>query len=225
MKKFHYFLLATALWCSACNSNQRQQEDFDTITLQDVAQKKAKQAIDSALKATDSIKRANPDTLQLLANEILKVLQDKNYLAFSRYFHPNKGVIFSPYGFIDTEKSKKLLANDFVESIEKNWTLTWGVFDGTGEPMQLKVVPYIQKFVYNANYLKAEKVATDEQLGKGNSPNNIAKIFPDAHFVEYYFSGFDKQYNGMDWSSLRLVFEKLDGKMYLVAIVHDQWTS
>jgi hypothetical protein len=37
-------------------------------------------------------------------------------------------------------------------------------------------------------------------------------------------SGFDPEYEGMDWRSLRLVFEKKNDIWYLVGIIHDQWT-
>ena len=43
-----------------------------------------------------------------------------------------------------------------------------------------------------------------------------------------HFPGFDKKYGGMDWESLRLVFEDatLGGgtELMLVGIVHAQWT-
>jgi hypothetical protein len=42
--------------------------------------------------------------------------------------------------------------------------------------------------------------------------------------IEYYFSGFDPQYGGMDWRSLRLVFIKDSNNWYLAAIVHGEWT-
>jgi hypothetical protein len=42
--------------------------------------------------------------------------------------------------------------------------------------------------------------------------------------VEYHFSGFDKKFEGMDWASLKLVFENSNNEWYLVGIVHDQWT-
>jgi hypothetical protein len=42
--------------------------------------------------------------------------------------------------------------------------------------------------------------------------------------MEYHFSGFEAQYEGMDWESLRLVFIQEDSTWYLVGIVHDEWT-
>ena len=46
--------------------------------------------------------------------------------------------------------------------------------------------------------------------------------------MEAHFPGFDKKFGGMDWESLRLVFEEVatDGgsELMLVGIVHDEWT-
>jgi len=133
-------------------------------------------------------------------------------------------VVFSPYGFIDTVGSKRLSSADFLTAIRKNWILTWGSFDGTGEPIKLTVAAYLQKFVYNADFLNAEAESYNQVMKQGNSVNNLREIFPNAQFVEYHFSGFDPKYKGMDWTSLRLVFEKENDDYYLVAIVHDQWT-
>jgi len=129
-----------------------------------------------------------------------------------------------PYGFIDTAKHKKLSREDFLEAINKKWVLTWGSYDGTGEPIKLTVNQYLAKFVYNADYLNAEADAFDTVINQGNSINNIQKIYPNHHFIDYHFSGFEQQSKGMDWTSLRMVFTKEDGQYFIVAIIHDQWT-
>jgi hypothetical protein len=61
-------------------------------------------------------------------------------------------------------------------------------------------------------------------IGKGNTLENIHEVYPDGVFVEFHFTGFNEQYDGMDWKSLRLVFEQDGGSWRLVGIVHDQWT-
>ena len=53
----------------------------------------------------------------------------------------------------------------------------------------------------------------------------MAKILPGrAMVVEYHFPGFDPQYGGLDWASLRLVFQEFEGRWVLVGIIHDEWT-
>jgi hypothetical protein len=56
-----------------------------------------------------------------------------------------------------------------------------------------------------------------------NSLNNLKAIYPKGDFTENYIKGSEANAE-MDWKSLRLVFEELHGKYFLVAVVNDQWT-
>jgi hypothetical protein len=163
------------------------------------------------------------DSIKATGRQVLIFLKEKNYNELSKYFS-NEGVRFSPYGYIDTLTAKKLTSTDFLTAISKNWVLTWGAADGTGDPIKLSVKAYLNRFVYNADYLSAEAVGYDEILKTGNSKHNHEQLYPKHHFIDYHFSGFDQKLEGMDWATLRLVFEKQDGQYFLVAIVHDQWT-
>lgn len=174
------------------------------------------------VNAVDSV--ADEGTLTTIATEILTTLKTKDYTAFASYFHPTEGVVFSPYGFIDTKTAKKLSKASFLKLVTENSSLIWGNYDGTGDVIKLTAPQYLEKFVYNADYLHAEKTGYDQIIGKGNSLNNLNEIFPKHPFIEYYFSGFDKKYGGLDWTSLRLVFKLHQSNYYLVAVIHDQWT-
>lgn len=175
------------------------------------------------VNAVDSV--ADEGTLTTIATEILTTLKTKDYTAFAAYFHPTEGVVFSPYGFIDTKTTKKLSKASFLNLLEERGSINWGNYDGTGDAIKLTAQQYLEKFVYNADYLHAEKTGYDQIIGKGNSPNNLNDIFPKHPFIEYHFSGFDKKYDGMDWTSLRLVFKQYQSNYYLVAVIHDQWTT
>ncbi|RYD73278.1 MAG: hypothetical protein EOP55_17325 [Sphingobacteriales bacterium] len=168
-------------------------------------------------------KKSQKDSINAVAVKALKALKENNYQAFASCFHPIDGVRFSPYGFIDPTH-KHVLAKDFLEAIDKNWTLTWGHFDGSGEAIKMKVKPYIERFVYNADYLNADRKSFDEFIGQGNTINNLKESYPKLHFTEYYFKGNNEKYKGLDWNSLRFVFKKHEQAYYLVAVIHDQWT-
>lgn len=113
----------------------------------------------------------------------------------------------------------------FLKLVEEKGSVIWGNYDGSGDVIRLTAQQYLEKFVYNADYLHAEKIGYDQIIGKGNSLNNLNEIFPKHPFIEYHFSGFDKKYSGMDWTSLRLVFKQYQSNYYLVAVIHDQWTT
>jgi hypothetical protein len=161
-----------------------------------------------------------------LAKQVLTVLKDKDYESFARFIHPVEGVRFSPYGYIDTAADKVFSAGAFLDELSKKpqTRIIWGQYDGTGEPIVLTIDDYFKKFVYNADFLNAPQSSLNEMIGSGNSLNNLTTIYKDCDFTEHHFPGFNKKYNGMDWRSLRIVFKEYNNKIYLVGIVHDQWT-
>lgn len=83
---------------------------------------------------------------------------------------------------------------------------------------------YFDRFLFSADFSNPEEMAVNEQIGRGNTINNIAEFFPGSTFIEYHFSGFEEEYGGMDWVSLRLVFVQEGGQWYLVGLVNDRWT-
>ncbi|MCX2432106.1 hypothetical protein [Pedobacter sp. GR22-10] len=198
------FIIVAAVWLLVSCSQNKQPEDHNKVA------------------KTRPVK-SQRDTIEAVALSALKALKNKDYTAFASHFHPVDGVRFSPYGFID-QTHKHVLAKDFLEAIDKNWTLTWGHFDGSGEAIKMKVKPYLEHFIYDADYLNADKKSYDTIIGQGNTINNLKESYPQLHFTEYYFKGTDEKYKGLDWKSLRFVFKKQGSTYYIVAVIHDQWT-
>jgi hypothetical protein len=205
------FLIAMLITLSGCGNNKQETKQ----TTKDSIQTTTPSSVTNGLSQQDSIKATG--------RQVLVFLRDNNFAELKKYFS-NEGVRFSPYDYIDTDKTKKLTPDDFLTAIDKKWILTWGNYDGIGDPIKLTVKDYLKKFAYNADYLSAEAVGYDEVMKEGNSLNNLKEIYPNHHFIDYHFSGFDQKLNGMDWTSLRLVFEKQNGEYFLVALIHGQWT-
>jgi hypothetical protein len=194
----------------SCNNNSKQKNNHKPVS-----------TTDTITKAPGII---NKDSLLVsTGQEILLLLKNKQYDKLVKYFAPEDSVHFSPYGFIGSGE-QTLNAKDFIADLSSNKKIHWGTYDGSGEPIELSLKQYIEKFVYNADFLNAEKTGIDKFIGSGNSLNNLKTIYPDTRFIEYHFPGFDKKYGGMDWTSLRLVFKEIDNYFYLQAFVHDQWT-
>ncbi|HJS55863.1 MAG TPA: hypothetical protein VJ765_15020, partial [Chitinophagaceae bacterium] len=94
----------------------------------------------------------------------------------------------------------------------------------TGDPIRMTLNNYMQRFVYDVDFVKPEKRSVNDFIAAGNSLNNLLSVYENCDFTESYFSGFEKKYEGMDWKSLRLVFKERNGRFLLVGIVHDEWT-
>lgn len=164
-----------------------------------------------------------PMNLVAHSHNVLLAIASKDFHSLSGFVHPEKGVRFSMYAYIHDEylvaTPEQLSDEKFLDSIQH-----WGEIDASGEPIDLPIEKYFEQWVYDVDYLTADTLAVNEFIGFGNSLNNLESVYPNADFVEYHFSGFDPEFDGMDWRSLRLVYELLDNKYYLVAIVNDRWT-
>ncbi len=161
----------------------------------------------------DDIYPANTNlSLEQISTQVISLLKNNDFATLSQYVHPQKGLRFSPYPYIsDTDR---LLGRDAIYTIlNDNSVYSWGVFDGSGEPINLTFPGYYARFIYSADFANAAQVAYNQAIGSGNSINNISDFYPGAEFVEYHFPGFDAKYEGMDWQSLRLVFMQENGAL------------
>lgn len=161
------------------------------------------------------------------ARMILGLMKAKDYKSLAEHFHPDEGVLFAPYGFIDTAGNRRFSRASFLALVSDSTgkPLNWGSYDGSGLPIELTWPDYASKFVYNADFLNAPEFSVNSLKSRGNSVNNIDQVFSGHQYTESYFPGFDEKNAGLDWASLRLVFKQKDGRLYLVGVVHDQWTS
>jgi len=213
----------------ACKNKSKNESKAETTTAGSI------QPVDHKTDSLSKIKNFQ-DSIQLVQRKdsillrttqnILTLLKNKNYSAFANYIHPVEGIRFSPYGFIDTVHDIKLTKQKFINEAGKSVQdmIIWGEFDGTGDPIKMTLNNYMQRFIYDVDFVKPEKRSVNKFIGAGNSLNNLEMVYKNCDFTESNFSGFDKKYEGMDWRSLRLVFKVRDRKFFLVGIVHDEWT-
>jgi len=179
----------------------------------------------NACKQSQTVKVDNStNTIRKQSQIIIEQLDSKNYSALIDFIHPQKGLYFSPYTYVQKDRYPHVSKGDYRSFIKPDSLIYWGEQDGTGDSILLNFHNYSDKYIYRAKYLEAEHFSIDSIMGKGNTINNIKSIFPNATIVEYHFPGLEPKYQGMDWCSLRLVFEEFEQKFYLVAIVNDQWT-
>lgn len=219
-------LMATVLAVSACSMIQ-----FDSPEIK-VIEKPADESPDtqnSDLNEKGEVLQADTEEhiktiIEKRALEVLGYIRDYDLENLSMAVHPEKGVRFTPYGYVDVDKDL-LFNQDEIKGFASDSTkYLWGSYDGTGDPIELTFKDYWKRFIYDEDFVNAKETGYNKRLGQGNSLDNSAKVYKNAIIVEYHFPGFDPQYEGMDWRSLRLVFEKSGDTWYLIGIIHDQWT-
>jgi hypothetical protein len=167
-----------------------------------------------------------PEAIAARAGQAIMALKERDLAELSGLVHPDKGVRFSPYTYVRASVNGDVVLT--AAQVAGLWNdpmiYRWGVYDGSGEPIDLAFREYFGQFVYDVDFARPDVIGFDETVGQGNTINNIAEVYPEAVVVEYHFEGFDPQYAGMDWRSLRLIFEESRGTWYLVGIAHDEWT-
>lgn len=153
---------------------------------------------------------------------VIKLIKNRDISTLSKYAHPKKGIMFSPYSDLKNNDNQIIEKKELVKIYEKNEELVWGEYDGTGVRILLTFDNYFDRFIYDEDFIEYEP-NYDSIMGTGNTIENMNSVFPYARSVEYYTPG-TEEYAYMDWKSLRLLYEIYRGKYYLVAVVHNEWT-
>lgn len=168
-----------------------------------------------------------PDEAQPVIEEragaVLTALANKDLAGLAQYVDPVNGVRFSPYAFVD-DTDLVFMPDQLAALPGSTEVYEWGSFDGSGEPIRLTYDDYDKRFVYSLDFAHAKQVGYNLVIGSGNTINNAAEYYPGSIIVEHFDPGYDPDYSGLKWQSLRLVFQERDSVWYLVGIIHDQWT-
>lgn len=171
-----------------------------------------------------SVNQVSSNNIISKAIDIIELIKDQDMNGLSQYIHPTLGVRFTPYFYVDTQTDQVFTSSQVVDLMQNTQVLKWGVYDGSGEPIDLKFSDYYDKFIYDQDFANPEIIGNNVAIGRGNTIDNVNAAYPNGHFIEFHFSQIDPQYEGIDWESLRLVFEEHNNIWYLVGIIHGQWT-
>ena len=159
-----------------------------------------------------------------VAVDVALDLKNQDMESLSKYLSNEKGLIIAPYSNIDLTTVHKFTIDEVKGLNDHANSIVWGIYDGSGAPIELNFQDYYKKFIFDLDFTNPNIIGVNEIIGKGNTINNLKEVFPGSESVEFYFKGVDAKYEGLDWRSLRLGFEKIDDKYYLIYIAHDQWT-
>lgn len=161
--------------------------------------------------------------VEKIAEQVIHSLRDQDFVTLAKLSHP-AGVTFSPYANVNRTKDITLCAQRLSEGFTNQRIYEWGSFDGSGQRITMDFEAYYKRFVYSEDFAKAPFVGYNESISFGNTLNNASMAYPDAVMVEYHYDGFNPEYTGMDWRSLRLVFQQENGNWLLAGVVNDEWT-
>lgn len=169
--------------------------------------------------------------LSTAADTVLAAMSAGDFAALSACADAD-GVTFSPYSYVDFDRNLTFSPEQLAAFGTDETLYTWGSFDGSGDPIEKTCMDYWTRFVWNQDYSKAPTKTVNGIAGRGSSIENVDEAYPHSDtpteggfsYIEYYYPGFDEQFEGMDWCSLKLVFVLRDGAWRLRGIIHSEWT-
>ncbi len=157
------------------------------------------------------------------ALQAIELIQNKDWEGLAAMVHPEAGVRFTAYPYIELEKDLVFTAEQVAGFGTDSTKHNWGHYDGSGDPIQLTFGEYYERFIYDADFANAPLIGRDRIIGTGNAIDNVQEAYPNGRFVEFYFPG-TEMHDGIDWRSLKLVFEQQGDTWYLVGVIHGEWT-
>ena len=174
-------------------------------------------------KKTIPIDEAESADLVMLSYTVLEYIKDDDFVALSHVIHPHYGVVISPYATINLTTDRHFNAEQIAVLDTDTNIYVWGVYNGSGEPIELTPVDYFAGFIPAAEHLKAPVIGINQIVRSGNALENISEVFPNAQFVDFHIPVGESAAE-FDRSSLRLGFEEYDGYLRLVFIIYSKWT-
>lgn len=72
-----------------------------------------------------------------VANMVMQALSTKDAEKLAQYVHPVKGVRFTPYTYVDTERDLVFTPNEIRNFFNNQQRYLWGYYDGSGEEIML----------------------------------------------------------------------------------------
>lgn len=228
-KKSLYLILVIALSititaCGANNGDQDIQEELEAKNSIISSLEEENRQLEERISQLEAGQITNEDNLLAKAIGIMELVEQKDFENLSKNVHPSLGVRFSPYDYINLENDRVFSAAEVADLANNDTEYTWGSYDGSGDPINLSFQAYYDRFIYNNDFANPQIIGNNVSIGQGNTINNIEEAYANGQFVEFHFEGLEEEYAGMDWNSLKLVFEEHEGNWYIVGVVHGEWT-
>jgi hypothetical protein len=171
--------------------------------------------------------RSEPATLApsplTVAGGVLEAVQEQDGERLAALAHPELGVRFSPYAYVDVAQDRVLDRSELATLWQDQRIHAWGSFDGSGEPIRMTAAQYVGRFVMSRDFTEASVITVNGRRARGNTADNSAEVYPRGTVVEFYAEPAEGRPE-TDWAALRLVLEQHAGKWQLVGVIHDEWT-
>jgi hypothetical protein len=158
-----------------------------------------------------------------MSRRVFYSLRDNQTYTLSQFVHPQRGIRFSPYVFLETKAGRVWSRSEIARAKQNRQSYNWGQRDGLEENIQLTWDGFRREFLVPRDFSRGT-LTIQATRSRGNTINNLKQVYPDAVLAEFYLPG-SRKYGGMDWNGLWLVWRPVKSRWYLAALVSDRWTT
>lgn len=162
--------------------------------------------------------------LKKMTDGIVHALKVGKYSDLALYIHPQEGVRVSLEAFVNKEKNLVLHTADLA-SLDSTKKYNWGTYDAVEEDIMLTIPAFVRQFEYAFGYfLTNEKTQynLNKSVTHGATVNNLAEVYPNCDYTEYYVDSFAKDPEVDLWIAMRMVYKKEGDNYYLVGLIVDR---
>src|SRR5690606_37851918 len=98
-------------------------------------------------------------TISDIADALLHALAEKDMGSVKQFVHPEQGVRFSPYSFVDVEHHIVMMPEDVEQFFQDDTEYQWGIYDGKGDPIIMNPADYYNEFIFDLDFRHADEVS------------------------------------------------------------------
>ena len=105
-----------------------------------------------------------PDTMPAtaVADFVVAAIDDMRWSDLAALAHPDHGIRFAPYGYVDTADTQQMLPDEVALLGEDLMIRHWGTADGTGDSMDFTFAEYYSGHLYSREFRDARQGAPGE---------------------------------------------------------------
>ena len=161
----------------------------------------------TAINNTEAEEESGYPSIAATAYSAGKALSSKDYKTLAELAHPSKGIRFSINGKVEGDIDIVIKKTEFESNVIGTKKYTWGVEDGSPEPMIKTVDAFMDRF--HKDFENPVRTGWDERVtgyGIQDQPQNSTRLieggellYAGCEYVESYFEGTSGQ--EFDWDS------------------------